>query len=119
MHAAALSTDALEMDYDKTASDRKSMAKSVRSCRQAIQELKAELVAWGERCKDPGQGGAGERLAEEMGREVLLVAITPTKQRMASSVGREVSGSLIDALSPARAFQSWCEQMAGSAQAVR
>ena len=86
------------MDYDKTASDRKSMAKSVRSCRKAIQELKGELVAWGERCKDPEEGGAGERLAEEMGREVLLVAITPTKQRMASSVGREVSRGLVHGL---------------------
>jgi hypothetical protein len=103
-----LGPGALEMDYDRTTSDRKSIAKSVVSCRGAIEAIKGDLEAWGKRCVanrehdgyGKGQSGntGGEerrdgraRLAEEMGREVLLVAITPTKQRMASSVGREVS----------------------------
>lgn len=51
-----------------------------------MKETKKDLRAWGDRC------GAKEveGLTEEMRREVVLVAVTPTKQEVASSVGREV-----------------------------
>ena len=94
--SASLGAGALEMDYDTTSSDRKSVAKSVASCRKAIENIKGDMEAWGKRCESAEVDGEREatkgraRLADEMGREVLLVAITPTKQRMASSVGREV-----------------------------
>lgn len=83
------------MDYDKASSGRKSIAKSIDSCRKALEEVKGDLIAWGRRCKSGHDSEQGERLAEEMGREVLLVAITPTQQRMASSVGREVSAPFL------------------------
>lgn len=55
-----------------------------------MREIKNDLNAWGGRCTH-ASGDGGSALGEEMGREVVLTAITPTRQEMASSVGREVS----------------------------
>ena len=60
--------------------------------------IRSDLVAWGDRCGagsygPSGVGSVGEigtGLPAEMSRSVELVAITPTRQAMSSSVGREV-----------------------------
>jgi hypothetical protein len=74
-----------------------------------MQSISNDLRAWGESCSTQrsgrndvedgvGRGVAGETtsakrrgLEEEMKREVRLIAVTPTKQVMGSTVGREVS----------------------------
>ena len=77
----------LEINYDSILpSSRKYVAKSVSTCRKALKDVRNELEAWGKRSK----AGTGA-LAKEMSRPVILVAVTPTRQEMASSVGREVS----------------------------
>ena len=90
----------LEMNYDATlSSSRRPLARSVQACRQAMLTIRDDLVRWGNRVGSTGsnasQGGAGsagrEGLASEMRRVVDMVALTPTKQEMQSSVGREVS----------------------------
>jgi hypothetical protein len=53
-----------------------------------MQGIRDDLQTW----KDRGSDGG---LIEDMQREVLLIAITPTEQEMKSSVGREVLRSLI------------------------
>jgi hypothetical protein len=76
-------------------SSRRPLARSITSCRKAMQGIRDDLQAW----KTRGGGGVGEGVAGEVGlggligdmqREVLLIAVTPTEQEMKSSVGREV-----------------------------
>ena len=66
--------------------------------------IRDDLVRWGERHRalesvtsSPGVPGDVDRegLAGEMRRMVDMVALTPTKQEMQSSVGREVSTTII------------------------
>jgi hypothetical protein len=60
--------------------------------------IRDDLRKWGERAGTAGETGSGTGtgmgggLAEELRREVRLVAITPTRQEMKSTIGREVSG---------------------------
>lgn len=94
----------LEINYDaiRPSSERGPLARSVPVCRKAMGAVRADLARWGERCRanqptaELGEGVAGEAgthgLAGEFGRRVHLVAVTPTRQEMSSSVGREVSG---------------------------
>ena len=56
--------------------------------------IREDLIQWGQRCSPSSPNGLAvegvDSLTGEMGREVDLIAVTPTKQEMKSSVGREV-----------------------------
>ena len=93
---------AVVMNYDAILpASRKPLARNVGACRRALAKIRDDLRTWGERAGDSvaaektgAAGVSGEvgtkGLAGEMRREVKLVAITPTRQEMRSSVGREV-----------------------------
>lgn len=86
---------AMEIDYDAPLpSSRRSVARSLPSCRSAMKDVRKGLVEWGSSVhatsKDVKEGEKGG-LAIEIQRRVRLVAVTPTKQVMESSVGREVN----------------------------
>ena len=93
----------LHIDYDADLPrDRKPLARSISQCRRAMAAIREDLVRWGEQDRPSpgsaaGEGVAGEigitGLAGEMRRGVEMVALTPTKQRMRSTVGREVRSS--------------------------
>lgn len=77
----------VEINYDAILpSSRRDTARSLGTCRRAMGEIKKDLRAWEERSR-----GEEEGLTGEMRKEVVLVAITPTRQEVASSIGREVS----------------------------
>lgn len=97
----------LEVNYDAILpASRRPMARSVSSCKKAMQGIRDDLDAWRKRgTSNERSGGVGEGVAGEVGvggligemqREVLLIAVTPTEQEMKSSVGREVSRSHIE-----------------------
>ncbi|ODN74748.1 hypothetical protein, variant [Cryptococcus amylolentus CBS 6039] len=103
-----------EINYDNILpTTRRPIARSLPACRQAMRQISKDLTAWSEICRRRGSvmggsGGSGggvegnpaglggqkaERrngLVDEMDRVVHVVAITPTKQEMGSTVGREV-----------------------------
>lgn len=90
----------LTINYDAILPEsRKPLARSVSACQEAMSTIREDLIAWGDRHRDspdvPGGGVAGETgrngLAGQMRRQVDMIAMTPTKQDMRSSVGREVS----------------------------
>ena len=90
--ADALPPGPVEINYDAILpSTRRKVAKSLGACRKELASAREDLHTWGERCRthDNAKG-----LAEELSRNVVLVAITPTRQEMASSLGREVSCGL-------------------------
>ncbi|CAD6567670.1 MAG: hypothetical protein TREMPRED_003813 [Tremellales sp. Tagirdzhanova-0007] len=99
-HSLGLGHRLLEMNYDATLpTSRRPLARSVQACRQAMLTIRDDLVRWGERHRalesvtsSPGVPGDVDRegLAGEMRRMVDMVALTPTKQEMQSSVGREL-----------------------------
>lgn len=90
----------LEVNYDAILpASRRPLARSITSCRKAMQSIRDDLQAWKIRGNKTSGGGVGEGVAGEVGvggligdmqREVLLIAVTPTEQEMKSSVGREV-----------------------------
>jgi len=96
-NSPSIPSGVLQVNYDAILpSSRRPLARSITSCRQAMQGIRDDLQAW----KTRGGGGVGEGVAGEVGlggligdmqREVLLIAVTPTEQEMKSSVGREVS----------------------------
>lgn len=101
--AAKWTSGPVEIDYDALLpSSRHNIARSVRACTEAMQSVRDGLADWG-KCsrasKDAAGTGAGPGVAGEMRaglagefeREVRLRAVTPTRQIMKSSVGREVS----------------------------
>lgn len=93
---------AVVMNYDAILpASRKPLARNVAACRKALAKIRDDLRTWGQRAgatvaaeKTGAAGVSGEvgtrGLAGEMRREVKLVAITPTRQEMRSSVGREL-----------------------------
>lgn len=91
----------LEVNYDAILpATRRPLARSLPACRKAVTQIKADLESWRRRSGAETKGGQGDGVAGEVGRsglvgemrrEVKLVAVTPTKQEMKSSVGREVS----------------------------
>lgn len=91
----------LEVNYDAILpATRRPLARSLPACRKAMAQIKDDLEAWRRRSEvgtGVSDGVAGEvgrgGLVGEMRREVKLVAVTPTKQEMKSSVGREVCSS--------------------------
>ncbi|WVF65665.1 hypothetical protein IAT40_000396 [Kwoniella sp. CBS 6097] len=113
-------TGALEINYDSIhPTARKPIARSVSSCLHALEEVRDHLIHWGEACRSPtsssskastrSSGGAdvlqgrevagglaGEigvnrnGLAQAMEKQVKVIAITPTRQQMGSTVGREL-----------------------------
>lgn len=99
--SASLPPGTLEVNYDEILpSTRRPLARSLSACRKAMTQIKADLQSWRSRSQSgvsssiPGSGVAGDigsgGLVDEMNREVRLVAVTPTKQVLKSSVGREV-----------------------------
>jgi hypothetical protein len=87
-HAETLPSGPVEINYDAILpSTRRRVARSLSVCRKELASVRRDLHTWGERCRahDREKG-----LAEELSRTVVLVAITPTRQEMASSLGREV-----------------------------
>jgi hypothetical protein len=95
-NSPSIPSGVLQVNYDAILpSSRRPLARSISSCRKAMQGIRDDLQAW----KTRGGGGVGEGVAGEVGlggligdmqREVLLIAVTPTEQEMKSSVGREV-----------------------------
>ena len=95
-NSPSIPSGVLQVNYDAILpSSRRPLARSITSCRKAMQAIRDDLQAW----KTRGGGGVGEGVAGEVGlggligdlqREVLLIAVTPTEQEMKSSVGREV-----------------------------
>ncbi len=99
-------TDPLEINYDAILPSRGPLAKSRSACLDAMQKIRSDLVQWGDRARSSGGNTNGDRgggvgsgvagevkaggLVEEMKRGILLVAITPSRQEMWSTVGREV-----------------------------
>ncbi|WRT68961.1 uncharacterized protein IL334_005943 [Kwoniella shivajii] len=106
--SSSSSTITLEIDYDSTnPSTRKPMARSVKPCLRALEQVRDDLISWGDQCRrsslagdskpaEIGTGVAGEvgvrrnGLAEAMETKVNVVAITPTRQTMGSTIGREL-----------------------------
>jgi hypothetical protein len=85
------SSGLIEIDYDAPSpKSRKAIARSLPACRSAMKGIREGLLKWEAKSQEGGAGG-GKGLASEMQRKVRLVAVTPTKQVMESSVGREVS----------------------------
>ncbi|WVR09149.1 hypothetical protein IAU60_006211 [Kwoniella sp. DSM 27419] len=98
----------LIINYDDIQpTNRRPIARSVKACRRALQQVRDDLETWGHRARsDPsgaGSGGEGlgvagevgvkrDHLAAMMDRRVRVLAITPTRQEMGSTIGREVSG---------------------------
>ncbi|TYJ55171.1 hypothetical protein B9479_004105 [Cryptococcus floricola] len=97
-----------EINYDNILpTTRRPIARSLPACRQAMRQISDDLAAWSEICRRRGSavGGSGvegnpaglggqeaerrDGLVDEMDRMVHVVAITPTKQEMGSTVGRE------------------------------
>ena len=90
--ADALPPGPIEINYDAILpSTRRRVAKSLGACRKVLASVREDLHTWGERCR---AHVSATGLAEELSRNALLVAITPTRQEMASSLGREVSCGL-------------------------
>jgi hypothetical protein len=92
--SASAGNGLIEIDYDAPLpSSRKSVARSLSACREAMQSVRDDLIRW------KVSAGQGQRsnggLADHMQRPLRLVAITPTRQVMDSSVGREVSCSRV------------------------
>ncbi|WVQ75393.1 hypothetical protein IAR50_005013 [Cryptococcus sp. DSM 104548] len=98
-----------EINYDNILPiTRRPIARSLPACRQAMRQVSKDLSSWSEICRRRGsssEGGGGEGnpaglggqegekrdgLVDEMDRMVHVVAITPTKQEMGSTVGREL-----------------------------
>lgn len=104
-----------EINYDAIVpSSRRPIARSLDVCRAAMRQVAKDLSAWGESCRERGRarkaatnaheekrqseksksmhnaGGERDGLVDEMERIVRVAAITPTKQEMGSTVGREV-----------------------------
>lgn len=97
----------LQVDYDAILpATRRPLARSLPACRKAMSQIRDDLESW--RARDgPGARGVSDGVAGEVGRsglvgdmrrEVKLVAVTPTKQEMKSSVGREASHPLPSAM---------------------
>ncbi|RSH95357.1 hypothetical protein EHS25_000444 [Saitozyma podzolica] len=87
----------LEINYDAILpSTRHPIARSLPVCTEAMTTIRDDLRKWGERAGTAGETGSGTGtgmgggLAEELRREVRLVAITPTRQEMKSTIGREL-----------------------------
>ncbi|ORY26258.1 hypothetical protein BCR39DRAFT_541667, partial [Naematelia encephala] len=73
----------LEIDYDSLLpSSRRITARSLTACRKATAAVLSSLTAWRDR--------AGHSLPAEMDRNVRLVAVTPTRQEVGSTIGREL-----------------------------
>lgn len=93
----------VDIDYDALLpSSRHNIARSVKACTDAMRSVRDGLSGWGDKARGDrraagtgaGPGVAGEMkggLAGEFEREVRLRAVTPTRQVMKSSVGREAS----------------------------
>ncbi|EIW66879.1 hypothetical protein TREMEDRAFT_40566 [Tremella mesenterica DSM 1558] len=95
-----------EINYDTTLpSSRKTLARSADACQAALRAVRDDLEAWGRSSDNlgqvgdsehgiPGVGVAGETnvsgLAAQMQREVRLIALTPTRQEIKSTFGREL-----------------------------
>ncbi|WVW79246.1 hypothetical protein I302_101212 [Kwoniella bestiolae CBS 10118] len=95
-----------EINYDSIhPTSRRPIARSIVSCSHALEEIRDDLIAFGDIARNftsnsdgVGQGVAGESgvkqqrkgLAEMMEMKVNVVAITPTRQVMGSTVGREL-----------------------------
>ncbi|KIR37831.1 hypothetical protein I307_03815 [Cryptococcus deuterogattii 99/473] len=104
-----------EINYDAIVpSSRRPIARSLDVCRAAMRQVAKDLSAWGESCRERGRarkaatnaheekrqseksksmhnaGGERDGLVDEMERAVRVAAITPTKQEMGSTVGREL-----------------------------
>lgn len=74
--------DALHINYDAIMPpSRKSIARSVEACREAMTKVREGLVALHD-CED---------LEAELEREVEVVALSPQRQELKSTLGREVS----------------------------
>ncbi|GFZ47489.1 hypothetical protein JCM24511_05233 [Saitozyma sp. JCM 24511] len=89
----------LEINYDAILpSTRHPIARSLPVCTEAMTTIRDDLRKWGERAGNAGETGTGTGtgtgtnggLAGELKREVGLVAITPTRQEMKSTIGREL-----------------------------
>jgi hypothetical protein len=97
-NSPSIPSGVLQVNYDAILpSSRRPLARSISSCRKAMQGIRDDLQAW--KIRSSEGGGVGEGVAGEVGlggligdmqREVLLIAVTPTEQEMKSSVGREV-----------------------------
>ena len=97
-NSPSIPSGVLQVNYDAILpSSRRPLARSIASCRKAMQGIRDDLQAW--KTRGSGGSGVGEGVAGEVGlggligdmqREVLLIAVTPTEQEMRSSVGREV-----------------------------
>jgi hypothetical protein len=101
----------MEINYDAILpTSRRPLARSLEACTEAIHSIHDDLEAWGGGARArgtlpsasasngevPSIGVAGETglnrgLAGEMGRKVMVIALTPTKQVVGSTLGREVS----------------------------
>ncbi|WWC91297.1 uncharacterized protein L201_006240 [Kwoniella dendrophila CBS 6074] len=97
-----------EINYDNIEpTKRHPIARSIKSCLNALEEIKDDLIEFGENSRSQlsgdisGEGVAGEfglsqhnsrknGLSRIMESKVNVLAITPTKQIMGSTVGREL-----------------------------
>ncbi|WWD21084.1 hypothetical protein CI109_105565 [Kwoniella shandongensis] len=103
------SSSTSEINYDAILpSARKPIARSVKACQVAMESVRDDLIAWGDLCRSrslssgsasevasgvAGQVGVSREqggLASEMDKQVKVLAITPTRQEMGSTVGREL-----------------------------
>ncbi|ORX39023.1 hypothetical protein BD324DRAFT_618270 [Kockovaella imperatae] len=108
----------LVINYDAfLPSTRRPLARSLPACRDAMSSVRDDLVAWGNRCREGSTRSTGSSsnssrrstrsgseksregvdstpstsgLAKEMSIPVELIAITPTKEVLSSSIGREL-----------------------------
>ncbi|WWC64121.1 uncharacterized protein I303_106729 [Kwoniella dejecticola CBS 10117] len=105
-------TTTTEINYDNIQpSSRRPIARSVKACISALEEIRDELISWGDQSRHidlpsssslnqpiSGTGVAGENgiaenrntLGDVMDGTIDVVAITPTKQVMGSTIGREL-----------------------------
>ncbi|OCF72619.1 hypothetical protein I204_07001 [Kwoniella mangroviensis CBS 8886] len=100
------STPTPEINYDSIhPTSRRPIARSIQACLHALEEIRDDLITFGDNSRNltynvdgVAQGIAGEvgiadkknGLAQVMEMKVNVVAITPTKQVMGSTVGREL-----------------------------
>lgn len=92
--STAVKSRSIEINYDAPLpKSRKSVAKSLPACRKAMRDVRDGLTSW----RDAGESGSlsDKGLSGQMQMGVTLIAVTPTRQVMQSSVGREVSFSSV------------------------
>lgn len=83
---ASTSRPPLHLNYDVRIR-RGQVESSVEACIAAYKHVGTDLDRWRKETKRSGDGKLGEAFA----REIILEAVTPVKEVMGSTVGREVS----------------------------